>query len=283
MPIRLFVAECELRGPLYLPPRTGSSLATTIRGAYGAALVDGGGDWLQRPHSTTQRRDHATPIIVRVTAEANAPEGSIVAFELSLVLLGRRAIAEQSLVLGALFEAGQRGLTARKIGFGVEIFPLYDGTLASWCAKLAPEGEPLTQINLALETPMDADVGDFPRLVGTVAHDLVQWDLEDSGLAASVHETGVDAKRWCDTHADAARRAAEASLAEADIAMTVADKNLGKRRSHTNLGKFPLGGYVGLIDLRGNLNHALPWLRVLELVGGGRKKSFGLGTVRLLY
>jgi hypothetical protein len=58
-------------------------------------------------------------------------------------------------------------------------------------------------------------------------------------------------------------------------------EELGLRRSRGNGRRFPLRGFVGSIALTGKLAAALPWLSMLELRGGGGRKTFGLGEVRV--
>jgi hypothetical protein len=286
MPIAILVAYCQLERPLMLPPRKGATLATTIRGAYGTALEEMGQQWLHRPHSAFQRRDHASPIVLRFAVDGHntySSETLVIndGFELSVLLLGRKAVAKTLTAIEALERTGKRGLTSEHIQFFPTIEPLYSGTLYQWIEAQRQVNLSKSDVLLTLDSPMNADTSDLSELLGTVAHDLVQWDLEDSGRAQRFMAEGHDPKRTCDALADYARAAAAAALEGVAITSSLSHRNLGKRQSATNPGAVSLHGDEGWICLSGDLEAAIPWLRVLELRGGGKKKSFGLGSVRI--
>ncbi len=57
--------------------------------------------------------------------------------------------------------------------------------------------------------------------------------------------------------------------------------SIGKRFSRTNRQNMSLEGFVGLVELSGELETAIPWLQVLALIGGGQKRSMGFGAVQM--
>lgn len=129
---------------------------------------------------------------------------------------------------------------------------------------------------LELASPYQGGDAQVAHLLGNLAHDLVQWDLEDSGTSAQL------GKRGCDALADEARREAESSLSGVTVDVRTLDaEDHGLRQSRSNRGAFRLHGVSGYVELRGDLARAWPWLASLVLRGAGQKRSFGLGEVRL--
>lgn len=289
MPLRVFSARCPLEHTLELAPRSGATLATTVRGVYAKALVTMGFAWLRAPRSEAQRRDHPSPLVLRVTgrdagrSEARGAGREAIALgtlELSLTLLGRKALSHANVAIEALHRAGRAGLTQKSIRFEPTLELTFDGTFAEWtasarAASMNTKTPSPRKARIDLVTPMDADVHDFPRILGDAAHDLVQWDLADSDLADRI------GREMCDTLGDRARKLAAETLRDVTLRADVTFEELGLRRSRSNGQRFPLQGYLGSIELSGPLDAALPWLGVLELRGGGGRKTFGMGEVRV--
>ena len=312
-----------MQRPLVLPDRSGADLRTSLRGAFGKALMSLGCKnaakgqscfglntrhacqmpdhcalpWLFEPHVAIQRRDHPSPVVLTLTGIDDQPgdtdEPAVSAMEIRLVLFGRHANQERELVLAALSSAGQRGLLepgptqgspARKpssVSFEVQTNELWSGTLCDWVAGRF-DGQVSSQLDIHLATPLCTDPPDFGPMLGNLAHDLVQWDLADSGLAAEFVAQGHgDAKRWCDDFADCARAHVKKRLTKVRVNGDVSKMSLGRRRSRSNGNSFELHGFTGWLTLTGEFQPILPWLVALELRGGGKKKSFGLGEVRL--
>lgn len=288
MPLRVFSARCHLASPLELPPRAGATLATTLRGAYGEALVRMGHGWFRAPRSEVQRRDHPSPFVLRVARRAEPEVKPWLTHEhltvrdvtLTLALLGRKARAHTHVALEALERAGTAGLGAEHVPFTAELEQSFDGTFAQWTglsfARVVSAGVPAPRrVRIELVTPMDADVEAFARIVGDVAHDWVQWDLADSDHAETIGRPA------CDALADRARDLAAEAFQGITIRTHITFEDLGLRRSRRNGRRFPLRGFVGSIELTGRVEAALPWLSMLELRGGGGRKTFGLGEVRV--
>ncbi len=302
MPIAVVQAQAHLSEPLELPAHPGASLATTLRGCYetallrlGCALAAGprccdrtpastpGGvicadpspcpiPILYKPRSEAQRRDHASPIGLwaRQTNERLV--------DLRVVLWGRRALAARQLAFEALAAAGRAGLWNGRTSvlFDLTYRPVFEGTLGAWAARSRPHAMAAGRVLVELASPCQGDDAQLAPLLGNLAHDLVQWDLEDRGRSAEL------GKRGCDALADEARRQAEASLRGVivDVRALGAEAR-GLRQSRSNRGSFRLHGVSGCVELSGDLALAWPWLAALALRGAGQKRSFGLGEVRL--
>lgn len=56
---------------------------------------------------------------------------------------------------------------------------------------------------------------------------------------------------------------------------------MGERYSRGNKKMMSLQGFVGLVELSGDLASAWPWLLTLALAGGGQKRAMGFGTLRM--
>ncbi len=299
MPIAVVAARASLHRALRLEPHAGASLATTLRGAYEAALLRAGCAFapgprrcdrvaeharrpvvcqspttcsipaLYKPRSQAQRRDHPSPVglWVRQTSETS--------LDVSVTPWGRRACATRALALGALAGSGRAGLWdgASALPFDVETRTTFEGTLGDWARRGRPGGRRLL---LEFASPLQCADGELAHVLGTVAHDLVQWDLEDCGDSARLGKPG------CDALADEVRRQAEAALDGVSVEVRSLDaEDHGQRRSRSNHGAFRLYGVSGFVELSGDLSRAWPWLRALALRGAGQKRSFGLGEVRL--
>jgi hypothetical protein len=201
------------------------------------------------------------------------------AVDLELVLWGRRAASAVELVLGAVrddkaFQLLDRG---EWIPFERAVSRVFEGGLGQFVTEVAPPGRARpARLLVEIADLLDAKDFDLAKILGTVAHDLVQWDLEDRGDADRLGKTS------CDDLAEKARRLAEASLeGVVTEAGAVTPGTHGLRISRSNRNPFPLNGFRGHVSLVGDLSAALPWLVALSLRGGGRHKSFGSGRVRL--
>lgn len=299
LPIAIVAAHVSLHRALRLQAHAGASLATTLRGAYDAALLRAGCAFapgprrcdrvaeherrpvvcqspttcpipaLYKPRSEAQRRDHPSPIglTVRQTGASS--------LDLTVTLWGRRACAARDLTFAALAATGRAGLWdgAAAVPFDLETHVTFEGTLGEWARRGRPG---CGRLLLEFASPLQRADGELAHILGTLAHDLVQWDLEDSGDSAGLGKPG------CDALADEARRQAAATLDGVSIDVRSLDaEDQGLRRSRSNHGAFRLSGVSGFVELSGDLTRAWPWLRALALRGAGQKRSFGLGEVRL--
>jgi hypothetical protein len=302
MPIAVVQAQAHLSAPLELGVHPGASLATTLRGCYETALLhlgctvaagprccdrtpaDAAGGVicahpsvcpipiLYKPRSEAQRRDHISPIGLW----AHQPTERLV--DVRMVLWGRRALAARQLAFEALTAAGRAGLWNGRTSvlFDLAYKPVFEGTLGAWAARAWPRAAVAGRVLVELASPCQGDDAQLARLLGNLAHDLVQWDLDDDGRSAAL------GKRGCDALADEARGQAEASLRDVTVGVRALDReDAGLRQSRSNRGSFRLRGLSGYLELSGDLSRTWPWLAALALRGAGQKRSFGLGEVRL--
>lgn len=225
---------------------------------------------LLRPHSTAQARDHASPLALSVAVAR--PD----LLDVGVALWGRRALALKDLVEQVLIDAGRFGLLDGRgaAPFAADIRWEFDGTLHQW---LAGQGHgPGGPLLLQLVEPVESRSPDLASWAANAVHDLVQWDLEDSG------ESELLGKRGCDALAGQAREAARSAFRGVVVEDAwLEEAGPGARRSRTNRQRFEPLGVRGYVRLGGELEPAWPWLSLLTLRGAGGRRSFGLGGLRL--
>ncbi len=296
LPISIYVIRCRLGRPLELLPREGASLSTTFRGAFFTALRSVGCirpsrgvcldscqspkacpvPLLHAPRSASQKRDHASPVLLRVEEPVDVDGQAELACQMTL--WGRKARGLAALILTALDAMARSGVRGRQgnVRFTPDVRLAFEGTLARWAEGWLPRGA--DRVLVEFLGPCDTRTPDLSTLAGNAAHDLVQWDLDDRGDSEHLGKVG------CDELAEKARAQARAAFAcvteDAGLA-TYEDR--GTRFSAANHNPFRLSGLRGYCALRGHLTPALPWLALLALRGAGEKTSFGLGAVRLWF
>jgi hypothetical protein len=188
-------------------------------------------------------------------------------------------------VITALRRTGHAGLrdAAGVVPFAVEAESVTAAPLGSWVARAVPPASLASHAlaTIRLVTPCYVDrKGRKPgfelgRILGQMAHDLVQWELVDDGRAWELGRVPSDAL------SEAARRQAEDALKGLTIRTELRWADLGARYSHDNAQRFRLCGWVGRVRVEGDLTALMPWLLVLSLRGAGGKKSYGLGQVEV--
>lgn len=291
MPLAVFAVSARLHRALGLNDHAGASLATTLRGAYDAALLRAGCAPAPGPRRCDRAAEHEqravvcrspatcpTPALYKPRSQAQRRDTGGCELDVTLALWGRRAATARTLSLGALEGAGRAGLWdgASAVPFDVASRVVFEGTLEGWATRGLDAAAAAGRVLIELATPLQSRDGAFAHVLGVVAHDLVQWDLEDDGSSAEL------GKRGCDELADAVRLRAEAALDGVAVDVRALDaEDQGLRRSRSNRGAFRLYGVSGFVELTGDLTRAWPWLRALALRGAGQKRSFGLGEVRL--
>ncbi|RKZ78916.1 MAG: hypothetical protein DRR19_25690 [Candidatus Parabeggiatoa sp. nov. 1] len=315
LPVQKLLAHCVTDRPLFLPPRQGSTPGTTLAGAFGTALWHAACPysnkpagacnklhpsdphcqdpsecpvaWLYKPYSNVHRRNFARPVLLRAAElEGDKP---VDAFTLEVTLWGRHAIAAHETVKNTLLKIGQIGLNSEgvHVHFNItqfEVAPYF--TLAQRIEQLPS----VQSVLLEFQTPFlhQEKTGNGKRsfhtrpelpivgMLGNVAYNLAAWDMED-------RDTGEQLDGKMRHHL--ARNAR-------DVAWDVAEKllivrthlspvEIGERYSRGNQKMMSLQGFVGLAELAGDLEPAVPWLLTLALVGGGQKRAMGFGSVRL--
>lgn len=223
---------------------------------------------LYQPRCEYQRRDHPSPVGLRLEAPAGGTSWS-----LRVCFWGGHALAHTQLVAEALARAGANGLGDAMGPLPFEYVAQQDRAhcLAEWCDRPVPAAARLTFV-----TPCQSRAGDLATLLGNMAHDLTQWALSDEGSSAEL------GKRGCDALADAARERAGAALTGVEQQwLGYRDTDPGARQSRTNRGKFLLKGFTGAVVVSGDLAPAWPCLQALTLYGAGGRRGFGLGRVSL--
>jgi hypothetical protein len=301
LPVQKLVAHCITEAPLFFPPSEGATPGTSLCGAFGQALWDGicSGNcqepecqnpsscvvpWLYKPYSKVHRRHFARPVLLRAKELESIEPVDV--FSLEVTLWGRHAIAAQDVVVDALKKMGQLGfkLKGNKIGFGITQVKVEDSLNLAQRIEALPV---VQSILLEFQTPFlhkasgerDFYIGQRLPLIdilGNVAYNLAAWDMEDRDLgedfdARMRHNLARDVR-------DAAWAAAEELFV---IRSHLSPAKVGSRFSGKNKHKFNLQGFVGLVELGGNLKSALPWLLNLALAGGGQKRSMGFGSVQM--
>ncbi|MBF0583229.1 MAG: CRISPR system precrRNA processing endoribonuclease RAMP protein Cas6 [Magnetococcales bacterium] len=114
-------------------------------------------------------------------------------------------------------------------------------------------------------------------LIGNAAYDLMAWYLEECqpNEAADAPSRHI----LCRALRQSAEQVLEASIDDWHSHLVPVD--LGQRISRSNGRRFPVKGLLGHVEVTGRINELLPWLIVLECLGGGQKRSMGFGTTRL--
>jgi hypothetical protein len=318
LPVQILSMDCRAEAPLAFARRGGATPGTTLWGGFGDALLetacvrcgeaagcgDGAGEcqapercpgrWLYKPRAWDRHpalpkpvsRPLARPVILAAPElETGEPRER---FRLAATLWGRQAVALRPVVEAAILRLGERGLRPAgedgpAVRFRVEdIRRESPATLAERLAR-GPEPAP-DGVRLVFETPLmleknhrKAVSGELALedILGGCAYDLAVWDLEDREAGPDLpkprHKLGLDAR-------DAARDAARA-LRPVDGRLRSVD--VGARVSRGNANSFPLMGLVGHVDFAGDTGPARPWLLVLSLAGGGEKRPWGFGRVRV--
>lgn len=315
LPVQKLIAYCITNRPFFLPPREGSTPGTTIAGAFGTALWDAvcpyndtpaGAcnviqthkpychnpsaclvPWLYKPYSKVHRRNFARPVLLRAAElEDDKPVDN---FTLEITLWGRHAIEALEAVKDTVIKMGELGLNRgeKQVHFEVTKFETAPGlTLAQRIENLPS----VQSILLEFQTPFvhqEKDqqgkpyfhtTQDLPiiGILGNIAYNLVAWDIEDRELGEQLdckarHGLARDAR-------DVAWQAAEKLIVRRTHLSPV---EMGERLSRSSQRFMSIQGFVGLAELGGDLQPALPWLLTLALAGGGQKRAMGFGTVKM--
>lgn len=315
LPVQTLRIDCEADRPLWFPPRAGATPGTTLWGAFGDALLaeacvraradlGGCGDaagtclspeacplrWLYKPWSDAHSRTMARPVLLRAV-DLEREQGRR-AFRLEATLWGRKAIAARPLIERTLRRMGERGLrpggdAAAPVPFRLISMAAEPPATLAERAAARPAG--LGRVALVFETPYllkrlrgmppEAWPGGaavtLAEVLGNAAYELAAWDMEDRELSAAAAKSR---HRLCLDARDAARAAA-GRLAWVDGELFPAE--VGPRLSRSNAHAFPLRGFVGYAEYAGEGEAAWPWLLALALGGGGEKRPWGFGRVRV--
>jgi len=315
LPVQKLLVQCVTDRPLFFPPRQGSTPGTSLAGAYGTALwaavcsclkTEAGScnkssskeprcqvpdqcvvPWLYKPYSTVHRRNFARPVLLR-SAELENME-PLNAFTLEVTLWGRHAISALEAVKETLKKMGELGLSTEGMIVHFMVTQVQEGPILTLAEQLQAL-PPASSILLEFQTPFlhqEKDEegkryfytqGPLPivNILGNIAYNLVAWDIEDRKVGEQIdgkmrHALARDAR-------DVASAAAEKLLM---VRTHLSPVKMGERYSRGNKKMMSLEGFVGLVELSGDLASAWPWLLTLALAGGGQKRAMGFGTLRM--
>lgn len=312
LPIQKLTAYCVTEQPLFFPPHQGSTPGTTLAGAFGTALwstvclhhttcntLQKKGEphcqtpskcvlpWLYKPYSEVHRRNFARPVLLRaIELEGTEP---VDVFTLEVMLWGRHAIANQEAVKNTLKKMGELGLNCEgtQVHFSVTNFQTEP------CLTLAERIERLPKVQTVLlefQTPFlhvektsegkrefhTREQLPIVSILGSVAYNLAAWDMEDRDLGKK-----LDGRARHDLARDTRDVAWETSEGLFIVRTHLSPVEIGNRYSRGNRQTMPIRGFVGLAELSGSLEDALPWLLTLALAGGGQKRAMGFGSVKM--
>lgn len=211
------------------------------------------------------------------------------ALDLVLVGLAHRQLAY---VLAALRRLGEVGIGPGRVRFRVLACRTLDAAgvgadevFAEGSPSVRAPHRPLRARDLVLGDPVASRV----RVTFRTATELVSGG--ESGVAAPAF--GVLLRRARDRigalatfYGEAPLAAAPRALAEAADSVRIVDSTVREttvsRRSSRTGSRHPVGGIVGSVVYEGPaLAEAMPWLRVVELVGVGKHATFGGGRIRV--
>jgi hypothetical protein len=315
LPVQKLLVYCMTDRPLFLPPRQGSTPGTTLAGAFGNALwptlcpnhnsptgacniikpnnpVCQNPDecvvsWLYKPYSTVHHRNFARPILLRASElEGDKP---VEAFTLEVTLWGRHAIANQEAVIDTLKTMGKRGINSegKPVHFGMTKIETGPSLTLIERVKRMP---PIQSVLLEFQTPFlhqeKTEEGKRyfhtqPQLplisiLGNVAYNLAAWDMEDRELGEQFDKTQRHGLAR-----DARDMAFDAAEKLFILRTHLSPVEIGERYSRGTKKNMLLQGFIGLAELAGDFEVAMPWLLTLALAGGGQKRAMGFGSVRM--
>jgi hypothetical protein len=313
LPVQKILAHCITDKPIFLPPHEGSTPGTTLAGAFGSALwsticpnkppcnrQQKKGSlhcqkpnncilpWLYKPYSEVQHRNFARPVLLRA-AELESIE-SVEHFTLEVTLWGRKAIAAQQEVIATLKKMGELGLNSEKNQVYFAIAKIETNPALTLAQRIQTLPEKPDSILLEFQTPF-LHQEKTPKgkryfhtqpnlpivsILGNVAYNLVAWDIEDRSIGEE-----LDQKQRHSLARDARDIAWQAGEGLSIVRTHLSPVSIGTRFSRTNRQNMSLEGFVGLVELTGELEAAMPWLQALALIGGGQKRAMGFGVVQM--
>jgi hypothetical protein len=244
------------------------------------------------------KRHFASPVLVRAMSSRRVSDGFETAID--VVLCGRTATAHAVLIHETMDALSRAGVGPRNHRVAIQITEgqvFFEGELRGFGGSepqnhdglllelVTPTGSDPSRISATRTerflTEFEAGVGlPLGYLLGNVAEDLVQWDLEDRGLSATY------GRRPCEDLAEEARQAAQEAAKRIVITSSALfeSSDIMKARSNTSRtgnGMHPLLGQSGHVMLSGDLPAVWPWLLGAAVRGFAQQRSKGFGHVRL--
>ena len=321
LPVARAHLACRADTPIHLPFVEGATVGTTLAGAWHPAFrrtvcaARRAGErhcltardeaevchrpdacaapTLLKPYSVVHRRAMATPVLLRAPdLECGEPCST---FELEVTLLGRRALRLRNEVLESLHKLARRGLVAH--GEAVP-FRIEDHTaspvrsLGEWVGDFIAFSPP--RIQLVFEAPtlhqekvrgadgrmskqyVASGAPPLAGLMGNAAYELVAWDIEDRDVGEAVDRYRRDAL------ASEARDAAREAAGNLNVLRALLEPiDLGTRRVGRGEVEQLIQGFLGTVELAGDLRGALPWLVWMALGRCGQNRAKGFGEMSL--
>ncbi|MBF0632272.1 MAG: hypothetical protein HQL89_14950 [Magnetococcales bacterium] len=249
--------------------------------------------WLFKPYSTIHRRALGRPVRLRAPRlEEDAP---VREFALEVTLWGRQAVVAREVVAETIRIMGDNGLNHAGQPVRFHLLDRKDTppvTLRQEIDRFS--GPSWRQALLVFETPLlmqsrttdeqgnssrsHAGAGSFrlAALFGNAAYDLMAWHLEEENDGNA--SNGAARHALCRTERRAAEDAVTTGVHHLENRLFSLD--LGQRQSRSNGRQFPMVGLLGHLELTGRIDALVPWLVVLERLGGGQRRGMGFGAVR---
>ena len=203
--------------------------------------------------------------------------------EFTLTLLGN-ACTYYPYCVFTVYNMARRGLGVRRLRFALQqveqltadsTVPIYDGDTHQLMSTVSPQSElpPVTvnsHLTCTFQTPTRIKVrGEYARSVNfrTLTFKMLNRLCELAHFYTPDQPVNWDFKEWLN-RADEVQMT-DASLSWQDIT----------RYSNRQGTKMKLGGFVGSVQLHGNLEPFLPLLQLSEVVHVGKGTTFGLGKM----
>jgi len=224
---------------------------------------------LIKPKSRGWNRDHPPSISLIATVEEDLD------VDLAIVLWGRGPSGNAARVGQSLRACGRGRLTlgGRPTTFEVGVEEEDRCTLGEWCARVAsPQGPVVVSTRSASFQPRPSS---FQGLIANAAHDLVQWDLEDSGASTGFGKAG------CDAAGDGARKAVVEAFGRVELRTLYQSSEVGFRRSGSNHRRYSVHLTRMDVEISGDLASIWPWLRATSLRGPGGRLALGASDLSI--
>ncbi|MEO5347533.1 MAG: CRISPR system precrRNA processing endoribonuclease RAMP protein Cas6 [Magnetococcus sp. YQC-9] len=250
--------------------------------------------WLFKPYFLHQNRSPGRP--VRLRAPQLETGNPVQNFSLEVALWGRHAVASREVVTDAIRLMGDNGLNhaGEPIRFRLldqQVMPISTFqqeierlSTVVWQKALLVFESPLLMQSRATDadgasTRVTTNSASFrlESLLGNAAYEIMAWHLEEH--PSNEHANREVRHALCRNQRQAAVQALHASIDDWQPRLVPID--LGQRISRSNGRRFPIRGLLGHVELTGRINDLLPWLVLLEWLGGGQKRSMGFGATRL--
>ncbi len=312
LPVQVMLAHCRAESPFYLALKKGCTPGTTLSGLFNTAMwqaacrgtQDGHSPcnkgenrgspvcrdpnscavrWLYKPFCPVRKESMPRPVFLR-SVELES-ECETLDFMLKVTFWGRHAIRARCTIEDIVNTMGVLGLSVcgHSIRFRVEDMAYGDvETIDSKCRRY--RGHPPSHLALEFPTPyvpprhaMAQGEFSLTEMLANCAYQTCLWDLVDRDIPGEILAGGARHDLARNARNAARELAAGLQIIRADLA-PVSD---GERQSASNRHSFPLGGFVGRVEVRGNIQDALPWLIALAMGGGGQRRALGFGAVNL--